>query len=350
MGVSTKSLSRWRRQATKGWPGPGRPGHPVLARLGALRRVRAVLEKLGWRRGLGTVLSELAREGLELPVRLVRWALAAWKRRHRLRVQSQIEAKRAQVRVLVRDAVWSQDALHLDGLGGEATWGRLLVDRCTREHPALALSGPPNSRESVSLLERLRVEEGRVPLVLMTDNGSENRGALVRWAREQQVVLLYNQPHTPQHNGAGERSIGELREELEELVGQHGTGAGAAAPAPDPVPVLGAAALDAGPGLRAQIGRAWWRLDHLWPRPCLGGRTAAEVAAKAGRAYDPDRRARFYAACCRAVEDAVRGVPRKRARRRAEREAVWRVLEQHGLVIRRRGSAPWPSPKTDRVS
>ena len=73
-----------------------------------------------------------------MPMRLVRRALAAWKRRHRQRKQRRIEAARVQVRVLARDAVWSQDAMHLVGRGDEATWGRVVMDRCTREHPALA--------------------------------------------------------------------------------------------------------------------------------------------------------------------------------------------------------------------
>ena len=349
--MSTKRLSRWRKQAAKGWPGPGRPGHPVAAWREALRRVGRVLRKLGWRHGLGTVLGELARQGLDVPTRLVRRALAAWKRRHRQRKQRRIEAARVQVRVLARDAVWSQDAMHLDGRGGDATWGRVVMDRCTREHPALALSGAPSSQSSVEILERVRVDTGRVPLVLAVDNGSENKGALVRWAREHQVVLLYNQPHTPQHNGAGERSVGELREELGELEGLvDGPVEGAALPLQGPVLELGGGSPEAAELYRERLSQAWWRLDHLWPRPCLGGRTAAEVAALARPAYDRVCRARFYAACCCAKKDAVRGVRRKRARRRAEREAVWCVLEEHGLVIRRRGSAPWPSPKTDRVS
>jgi hypothetical protein len=327
LAVTPKTLTRWRKQAAKGWPGPGRPGHPVTDWREALRVVRRVLKGQRKRCGLGTVMVALGRAGVKLALRLARRALQVCKKLRARREERHRAAVRVRVRVLLRDAVWSQDALHLHGAGASATWGRLVMDRCTREHPSVALSGPPNSRDSVALLERLRVEEDRVPLVLMADNGAENKGELEAWAREQQVVLLYNLPRTPQHNGAAERSIGELREELEDLEGEQQDWC-----------------------LRERIGAAHWRLDHERIRPCLGSRTSAEMAQSAEPAYARVCRARFYADCCCAVENAVRRLQNKRAQRRAGREEIWCQAELHGLVIRRRGTAPWPSPKTDMVS
>jgi hypothetical protein len=340
LGVTTRTLRRWRRQSSKGWPGPGRPGHPVHERRDALKWVRRALKKLGARCGLGTVSAWLASQGRALSTRLVRWALAEWKRHLRTRMQRRIEAVRVQAHVLQRDVLWVQDAMHLFGSGADASWGRVVRDRCTREHVALSLSGPPCSAQSVALLERARVEEGRLPLVLGTDNGGENRGKLVAWARQHRVVLLRSVPHTPQHNGAAERTIGELREELAVL---HAQRAQAAYRASAEWPGLSERLPD-------DLARARERLDKERPRRCLNGRTAQEVAQSPKQAYDPERRARFYTKCREAVYNAVRGVRNKRARRRAEREAIWCVLEEHGLVIRKRGSAPWPSPKADRVS
>ena len=338
--MTTRTLRRWREQAQKGWPGPGRPGRPEEERVYALRWVRRALKRLGERSGLGRVSAWLAGQGRALATRLVRWALSVWKRHLRARTQRRIEAVRVRARVLARDVLWVQDALQLFGRGGEACWGRMVLDRCTREHVALGLSGPPNSAESVALLERVRVDEGRVPLVLGLDNGGENRGVLVAWAREHQVMLLYNLPRTPQHNGAAERGNGELREELAVLHAQAAQAAYRAGTALSGLPER----------LPAELALARERLDAERPRPCLQGRTARQVAQSTGQAYDPQRRARFYAQCREAVCNAVRGVRNKRARRRAEREAIWCVLEEHGLVIRRRGTEPWPSPKADRVS
>lgn len=340
LGVTTRTLRRWRAQSSKGWPGPGRPGHPVHQRRNALKWVRRALKKLGTRCGLGTVSAWLASQGRALATRPCRWALAVWKRHLRARMQRRIEAVRVQARVLKRDVLWAQDAMHLYGSGADASWGRVVRERCTREHVALGLSGPPSSAQSVALLERVRVEEGRVPLVLSADNGPENRGDLVAWARKHEVVLLRSVPHTPQQNGAAERAIGELREELAVLHAQSAQAAYRASAEWTSRPER----------LPADLARARERLDGERPRPCLSGRTARQVAQTAGQAYDPERRARFYAECREAVCNAVRGVGNKRARRRAEREAIWCVLEEHGLVIRKRGSAPWPSPKADRVS
>jgi hypothetical protein len=51
-------------------------------------------------------------------------------------------------------------------------------------------------------------------------------------------------------------------------------------------------------------------------------------------------RDRFYDSACAAIEKAVLGIDNARARQRAERETVWRTLEQFGLVTRTRGRRP----------
>ncbi|MBK8180614.1 MAG: transposase family protein [Planctomycetes bacterium] len=61
--------------------------------------------------------------------------------------------------------------------------------------------------------ERAAAERGgKYPFVVQMDNGSENQNALVRaWAVEHEVILLFNIPHTPQHNARAERTNGNLR-------------------------------------------------------------------------------------------------------------------------------------------
>jgi len=85
-------------------------------------------------------------------------------------------------------------------------------------------------------------------------------------------------------------------------------------------------------------------------RPPLGARTAAEID-RTLPSWDGvlDRRA-FYDAACRAREHAVLGTVGARARRLAEREAIWRVLEDYGLVRRTRGGVPLPSREAEGIS
>ena len=72
-------------------------------------------------------------------------------------------------------------------------------------------------------------------------------------------------------------------------------------------------------------------------RPSRGGYTADELDRILPPAEDLANRALFYQTACAATERAVQGIDDARARQRAEREAVWRTLEEFGLVTRTRG-------------
>jgi hypothetical protein len=57
-----------------------------------------------------------------------------------------------------------------------------------------------------------QLERGKTPWVLAVDNGGAQKSAELRaWARETDVILLFNVPRTPQHNAWVERGFGELR-------------------------------------------------------------------------------------------------------------------------------------------
>jgi hypothetical protein len=58
------------------------------------------------------------------------------------------------------------------------------------------------------------------------------------------------------------------------------------------------------------------------------------------RWYTRVSRESFHQAACSAIEKAVQGQRTARARRRAEREAIYATLEHFGLVRRTRGGAP----------
>ena len=75
-------------------------------------------------------------------------------------------------------------------------------------------------------------------------------------------------------------------------------------------------------------------------RPSRGGHTADKLDRLLPRADDLVDRARFYDTACAAIAAAVQGISNARARQRAEREAVWRTLEEFGLVTRTRGRRP----------
>lgn len=143
------------------------------------------------------------------------------------------------------------------------------------------------------------------------------------------MVHLLSLPHTPQHNAWVERGHGELKAES-------GLGKGVVLSNVDEA--------------RTRLLAARERLDEHRLRARLGARTAAEIDRSLPSWEGVlDRRA-FYDAVCRSRQRAVLGTVGARARRLAEREATWRVLESYGLVRRSRGGAPLPSREAEGIS
>ena len=70
------------------------------------------------------------------------------------------------------------------------------------------------------------------------------------------------------------------------------------------------------------------------PRASLGNLTSLELDRSAPRADDLSCRARFYADTRAALERIALEDIKPRARRRAEREAIFCMLEKHGLLDR----------------
>jgi hypothetical protein len=181
----------------------------------------------------------------------------------------------------------------------------------------------------IAMLKALEAR-GRLPLVWSTDNGSCYCGADVEtWLAEHRVVHLLSLPYTPQHNAWVERCHGELKAEA--CLGQ-------------------GVVLDSVQEAEARLLAARERLDGHRLRSRLGARTAVDVDSTLESWEGAVDRRSFYAAVCSAREQAVLGVIGARARRRAEREAVFTTLELYGLVTRTRGGAPLPFPKAEGIS
>jgi hypothetical protein len=166
------------------------------------------------------------------------------------------------------------------------------------------------------------------------------------WLAERRVIVLWNVPHTPEHNAWSESFNGELKEELRARgeLGKRGA---------DPSEGHRSRAEAGVPSTRAHLGccvpRALAVLQAR-PRPSRGGLTAAQLDRIRPRAQDRIQRARFYETACAAIEAAVHGIENPRARRRAEREAILCTLERFGLVTRTRGRGPATCSKAERLS
>jgi hypothetical protein len=254
--VNTRTLSNWKelvhRYDRGEWRGPGKPPTSSAERERTREQVAEVLERIGHRAGEGVV-----REVLGEPLPLVREVLADLKREHRSRRELVAESLRVHVEVHGRHVMWSPDATDL-GRDPERrrVTGEIVRDVGSGMTLGISVGPEPSSAEVAALLDRARRETGEAPLVLASDNGPENKGALERWCERHGVTRLWNLPRTPEHNPWVEHGHGELK-------GECGLGKGAV--------------LDSHVDAARRLAGAAERLDRHRPRPSRGGRTAREA-------------------------------------------------------------------------
>ncbi|HEX6241506.1 MAG TPA: hypothetical protein VFZ61_11450 [Polyangiales bacterium] len=330
LGVSVRTLLAWKKlfllpEAQR--PKLGRPRLPEEVRARMRSMVIAVADVLGWQvsgRAIHRAIDKVVSLALVEEARRVVLAERARQERR------QSEQGRVHVDVLARDAIWSLDATHLgrDRRDGEVK-AELVRDVASTKTKGLSVGPPANSREVVLLLESVRRETDSCPLVLASDNGSENKGEVESWCEQHGVVRLWNLPHTPQHNPWVEHGNGEIKQ-------QSGLGKGKR------IPSVGMAA--------AAILVALDQIDGATPRTSRGERTAREAYEELPVADALVDRAAFVREAHCAISQAVQGCRSARERRLAERKALLATLERYGLVTQTRGRMPQPDGKPERLS
>jgi len=335
LGVTERTLRKWRDQAGAS-PRMGRPRHAEETWRAAVVPVARAWQSQGWSAGRPRVLESLKGSGIAIPATIVRELLRELKaRRRRYLTRRRVEAQK-HVHVVARDALWSEDATHL-GRDEQGKVEALAVkDVATTTSIAQSIGGAASGEDVLALLKRAKLVRGQLPLVLGMDNGPANRNEPVcSYLAAESVIVLWNVPHTPEHNAPIESYWGELKLELDALG--------------ELVPCVPDASATRAHYLHC-VPRLAHRLNEQRVRPSRGGFTAAQLDRILPHAEDLVQRARFYDTARAAIECAVRGIDDARARRRAEREAILCTLEQFGLVSRTRGRRPATCSKAERLS
>jgi len=315
LGVPERTVRGWKARAHLPRRRAGRPGRSREERREAFVRVAEEATRRGKAPGWRT-----AHGALGIPVRLAQETVRSFKRLQRRRAREGEMARRVSVKVHYRDVLWAEDGAQFGRVRGEPFLADVLRDVATTKTLAVTTGPAPTGDDITALLHCMKEDRGTLPLVLGVDNGAAQRSAEVaRYCERERVVVLRNHPRTPQHNPFAERAIRELREE-----------SGLASDTPLRSEAQGARRLQ----------EAWRRLDNLHRRPRHGHRTAAEVDATMPPWYPRLDRDRFYAAAQKAIEEAASACCTPRARRLAEREAIFRTLEDFGLIARTRGGEP----------
>jgi transposase InsO family protein len=253
------------------------------------------------------------------------------------RRQARIEGNRVHVEVLAGDALWAIDQTHLcrDEQGEVKA---LAVRECLSGRTlGLSIGPPAQGLDVVRLLERVAEQRGGWPFVIQADNGSENKNAEVAAClKRARVIALWNEPRTPQHNPRAERGFGDFKLALRIDKGSRRSTHGTMEPGNQ--------------GMCVRLLYAWHALDAQTPRARLDGLTPVELDRIAQRADDRARRDRFYIEVRESLRRIALAPQNPRARRKAEREAIWNALQRHGLVTRTRGGCLVPTAKAEGIS
>ncbi|TAH34432.1 MAG: transposase [Planctomycetota bacterium] len=323
LGVSSRTLRGWRVQAAR-----GRLGRPRReADLQQVVEIEAEWERQGKTSGAMSVQKGL--NGM-VSLRQAREIVAERKRAERRERRQRLESQRVHVEVAAPQVLWSVDGTQLGRVEGEVLEGQVVRDVCSKKVVGLSVGPPAGGEDVVALLEEARQEALALPLVLSSDHGGAYRSrVLAEYLKRGQVVHLWTEGHVPQQNAWAERCVRELKEES----GLDGS-------------------LELGEVTAAwtQLRAAAERLNRARLRRSLGWRTAAVACQAPSPAYDEVVRARFYAAACTAVRQAVAGVQGVRARRRAARWAILNTLQNFEYINITRGGQPIPHVKAEAIS
>jgi transposase InsO family protein len=314
LDVDIRTLRNWKQQAREAKPKRklGRPASSLSVRQAALWCVGRELRKQGYP---GWRAVAFALKG-RVPTRLVQSYVSQFKQKRKERKARRLAKNRIRVEVLARDVIWGQDGTHVGRCNAHAVESQVIRDRGSGSFVGVGTGRMADHQTVIELLKKSALARGGLPWVLARDNGSMYaHEAVSRYLEEQKVIVLRSLPRTPQHNGATERAIRELKEaaELGKGVRIH-----------DPREVA------------LSVERMALRLNANRIRPSKGFKTADELddTLPAGTICDRDL---FYQQCRKTMERAVQGAHTQREARMAEREAVWLTLEKFGMIKRRRG-------------
>jgi transposase InsO family protein len=250
----------------------------------------------------------------KVPLRLIRKYVSEIKERRRLKRLEEIRLSQVRVEVKTINAVWSQDGTHLGRKNRKAVESQIVKDRGSKKIIGVLTGATATGREIVHGLELLKKERG-LPLVWMTDNGVAYCNKEVKeYMEREKVVHVRSLPRTPQHNGAAEVMMREVKSDC--LLGKK-------------------TVLDCDEGAHARLVNSVLKINKNRRRMSLSFKSSDEVDEEmrvSGKKID---RALFYEEYCQEMKALVnvQGVREKRMR---EREIVMCLLEKHEMILRKR--------------
>ena len=325
--VTPRTLRTWAAMADRTDPPPriGRTPHDPAARkraAGLVAEQRRLQGKtVGWR----PIVEALQSAVPPVPTRLIQEELARQKAGERRAERERQERYREGHDVLAKNAVWCEDETALGHAQGVDVHGEVPRDVASSMTLRVSVGSATTAEAVITQLEQVATERGAYPLVWQRDNGPAYGALKVdAFLALHFITALRSRTYTSTDNPAAEHANRELKEE-----------SGLDAPV----------ALWSATQAAERVETARHRLDEGRLRATRGWKTAARFDAELPEAERLVDRATFYAAARSAVEAAVLGVKAPRARRKAERDAIWTTLENYGLASRHLGARRTPNPR-----
>lgn len=317
--VTPRTVRNWRKRTRpEDFPRLGRPAHDERAHSMAFWRVgREYLRqgRCGWL-AVSTALNGA------VPDRLIQHYVRLFKACENRHKQRRIISRRIRVEVLAKNALWVQDSAQMGREpSGEKIESQIIKDRGSLVTVGISTGGPTRTEDVLELLDRLK-HTRELPLVLASDNGSPFvADAVEEYLKREKVIHLRSLPCTPEHNGSAEVGIGEIKR----------------------CSKLGRGVIVQRQLAHAAVVRAAVTLNTNRVRLSKGLKTGAQLDEVLPVGYNQVKRDRFYDECSKSIKEAQQRTLGKRAKRMAEREAIYNTMEQFGLVKRYRGGSQAPA-------
>jgi transposase InsO family protein len=246
----------------------------------------------------------------DIPTRLVQSCVRNEKLAKRRRLREVRAEQRIGTKVLAREAIWTMDGTQLErATDGTPVEAQVIKDRGSLAYRATRTGPPASSDDVIRLFDHVK-QTNPLPLVCATDNGSIYCSELAqKYFVQEKIIHLRSLPRTPEHNGAVENSIRALKQAAE------ATG--------KPIEHV-AETINENRRFESKGFKSPSRLDE-------------ELVV----AYNKVNRDEFYEKCQRRLCSVSRTTLTKSQKRRAEREVIFRTLEEYGLIERTRGNRPY---------
>lgn len=202
VGVSERTIRNWCKQAQKDVPKMGRPSPYTAKDLARAKKlVSEQMKRLGspgWRPIAATLKGKVS-------VRLVQRFVAEYKRE----TKKKYVPKRMEVSG--KNVIWTMDGAIMKE--ESKTENQVIKDRGSRNWVGFKSCPRASCGQDVITTLNESIKQNGCPLVLATDNGAAYTSKEVcQHLRKLKIIHLKSLPRTPQHNGAVEVGIKELRE------------------------------------------------------------------------------------------------------------------------------------------